>query len=82
MPITLALLIGAFIGWVGSLAVRTDTSERIIIDILVGALGALILALSLGNNSYMDSSIAAYLGAFVGLAVLYLLRRTLPTRSK
>ena len=80
MPIMWALLFGAFIGWVGSLAVRTNSNVRIVIDILVGALGSVILALSLGNNSYLDSSIAAFLGAFVAVAVLCVCRRTLGSR--
>lgn len=63
-----------------SLIVRSDTNERIIIDILVGVLGAVSMALALGNDSVFDSLVAAFLGAFVALGILYLVRRVSPFR--
>lgn len=77
MAIALSLLFGAFLGWVYSVLARTDTNERIIIDILVGALGAVAMALALGNNSSFDSVVAAFLGAFVALSILHLVRSRL-----
>lgn len=77
----LALLLGTFIGWVGSLVVRSDSNERIIIDMLAGALGATIMALTLGDSSTLDSVVAAFLGAFLAMAVLYLVRRGSASRS-
>lgn len=74
MAIGVSLLFGALLGWVYSVLVRSDTNERIIIDILVAVLGALAVALALGNDSLFDSLLAAYLGAFVALAVLHVLR--------
>ncbi len=74
MAIAVSLLFGAFLGWVYSVLARTDTNERIIIDILAGALGAVAMALALGNNSSFDSLVAAFLGAFVALSVLHIVR--------
>lgn len=74
MAIGVSLLFGALLGWVYSVLVRSGTNERIIIDILVAVLGALAVALALGNDSLFDSLLAAYLGAFVALAVLHVLR--------
>lgn len=72
-----AILVGALIGWIASLVLRTDTSEGILIDIAAGALGAIPLAALLGNNSTFDSLIAGGLGATLALVVLWLVRRRL-----
>ena len=82
MVILVSLLFGALLGWAYSVLARSDTNERIIIDILVGALGAVAMALALGNNSVFDSVLAAFLGAFVALAVLYVARGKLRWRNR
>lgn len=82
MAIALSLLFGAFLGWVYSVLVSSDSNQRVIIDILVGALGAVAMALALGNNSSFDSFVAAYLGAFIALAILFLVRRSLGARQR
>ena len=82
MAIVLSLLFGALLGWVFSVLARTDTNERIVVDVLVGALGAVAMALALGNNSSFDSLVAAYLGAFIALGILFLVRRNLGARHQ
>ena len=77
-----SLLFGAVLGWVYSVLARTDTNERIVIDVLVGALGAVAAALALGNNSVFDSVVAASLGAFAALAVLFVARGGLSPRHR
>lgn len=79
MAVIVSLLFGAFLGWIYSVLAR-DTNERIVIDILVGALGAVAMALALGNNSVFDSVVAAFLGSFVALALLYVARGRLSSR--
>lgn len=71
-----AVLLGAFIGWIGSLVMRSSTSERILIDIATGALGALVLAILLANSGTFDNLMAGYLGAAIAIAILHLARRT------
>lgn len=68
---------GALIGWIGSLVMRTDTSEGILLDIAAGVLGAIPMAALLGNNSTFDSLIAGGLGAMIALALLKLVRSRL-----
>jgi uncharacterized membrane protein YeaQ/YmgE (transglycosylase-associated protein family) len=80
LAVIVSLLFGAFLGWIYSVLARTDTNERIVIDILVGALGAVAMALALGNNSVFDSVVAAFLGSFVALALLYVARGRLSSR--
>lgn len=69
--------LGALIGWIGSLVMRTDTSEGILLDIAAGVLGAIPMAALLGNNSTFDSLIAGGLGAMIALALLKLVRSRL-----
>lgn len=75
MAVFLSLLLGALIGWVGSLVIRTQSSEGIMVDIVVGAIGAGALALLLGNRSTFDSFLTGYLGAIGGLVLIYVVRR-------
>lgn len=77
MTILLAMLVGAFIGWLASLVMRTDTSEGILIDIAVGLLGAMPLAALLGNDAIFDSLLAGGLGAIIALMLLKLVRTRL-----
>lgn len=76
MAIVSALLFGAVLGWVNSLLVRSNTNERIMIDILVGALGAVILAEVTGADALFDSLVAAFAGAVLACAVLFAARRS------
>jgi uncharacterized membrane protein YeaQ/YmgE (transglycosylase-associated protein family) len=72
-----AMLVGALIGWLASLIMRTDTSEGILIDIAAGSLGAIPLAALLGNDAIFDSLIAGGLGGVLALALLKLVRTRL-----
>ena len=72
MTILVATLFGAFLGWLASLLLKTDTSEAIAIDIVVGLLGALPMASLLGNDSMFDSLLAGGLGAIIALTILQL----------
>ena len=77
MFILWAVVVGALIGWIGSLAMRTDTSEGILMDISAGALGAIPMAALLGNEATFDSIIAGALGAMIALVLLKLVRTRL-----
>jgi uncharacterized membrane protein YeaQ/YmgE (transglycosylase-associated protein family) len=74
MAILWAVILGALIGWIASIVMRTGTSEGIWLDIAAGALGALPLASMLGNGSTFDCVLAGGLGAVLALAVLNLVR--------
>ena len=77
MFILWAVLVGALIGWIGSLAIRTDTSAGILMDISAGALGAIPMAALLGNQATFDSIVAGALGAMIALLLLKLVRKRL-----
>lgn len=70
MSVFLCLVIGAFVGWIGSLVMRTNTSVSILVDIACGAVAAIGLALLLATDSTFDSIVAGYLGSVIGLVLL------------
>lgn len=79
------LIIGGLIGWVASLIMRTDGQQGVILNVVVGIVGALLggwlLAPMLGTGTINsnDFSIAglgvSLLGAVILLAIVNLLRR-------
>lgn len=68
-------LLAALIGWLHSLIARTLTSNGILLDILVSALGGLALSLMLGNRGTVDNLAAGVLGGSVAAALLFAGRR-------
>lgn len=74
MFILWAMLFGALIGWIGSLIMRTDTSEGILLDMAAGLLGAIPFAALLGNSSTFDSLLAGGIGAIIAVSLLKLVR--------
>ena len=74
------LVVGGVCGWLASLIMRTDAQQGIILNIVVGIIGAVIAGLILGKgNINQDLSITTFLwsllGAVILLAVVNLVRR-------
>jgi uncharacterized membrane protein YeaQ/YmgE (transglycosylase-associated protein family) len=75
------LIVGGVIGWLASLIMRTDAQQGIILNIIVGIIGAVIAGL-LFNRSNINSGaldltsiLWSLLGAIVLLAIVNLIRR-------
>ena len=71
------LLLGALIGWLASMVMRTDAQQGALMNIIVGIVGALIggfllplLGIGGSNINNNDFSISGLLVAFVGAVVL------------
>ena len=85
MNILIWLVVGGFLGWVASLVMRTDGQQGIILNVVVGIIGALVAGFLIapmfgtGTINTNDFSIAGMLvslvGAVVLLAIVNLLRR-------
>ncbi|WP_284620120.1 GlsB/YeaQ/YmgE family stress response membrane protein [Aquabacterium humicola] len=85
MNIILWLVVGGLIGWVASLIMRTDAQQGMILNVVVGIIGALLggflLAPMLGTGTINsnDFSVASLgvslLGAIILLAIVNLVRR-------
>jgi uncharacterized membrane protein YeaQ/YmgE (transglycosylase-associated protein family) len=82
------LLVGALIGWLASMVMRTDAQQGTILNIVVGIVGAMIggfvlpmLGFGGSNINNNDFSLSGLLVAFVG-AVILLAIYNLATRGR
>jgi uncharacterized membrane protein YeaQ/YmgE (transglycosylase-associated protein family) len=81
MGIIIWLVIGGIVGWLASLIMRTDAQQGLLLNIVVGIVGAFIggLIFSGGtiNNAPLDvtSFLVSLVGAVILLAIVNLFRR-------
>ena len=79
------LVIGGLIGWLASIVMRTDGQQGILLNVVVGIIGALLAGLLLNpligggnimNGDYSGSALlVSFLGAVILLAIVNLFRR-------
>lgn len=74
------LVIGGIVGWLASLIMRTDAQQGILLNIVVGIIGAFLAGLVVSGGSInegitLTSFIVSLLGAIVLLAIVNLFRR-------
>jgi uncharacterized membrane protein YeaQ/YmgE (transglycosylase-associated protein family) len=82
------IVVGGILGWLASLVMRTDAQQGMLLNIIVGIVGALLggwlLAPLFGtgtinqNDFSISSLLVSFLGAVVLLAIVNLLRRGTP----
>lgn len=82
------IVVGGVLGWLASLVMRTDASQGLLLNIVVGIVGALLggwlLAPLFGtgtinqNDFSISSLLVSFLGAVILLAIVNLLRRGTP----
>ena len=80
MGIIVWLIVGGVVGWLASLIMRTDAQQGIILNIVVGIVGAVVAGLILGKGNINDGlSVSTFLwsllGAVILLAIVNLVRR-------
>src|SRR5690606_41377760 len=84
MGIIIWLIVGGIVGWLASLIMRRDAQQGILLNIVVGIVGALIggwlIGPLLGAGSVNDgitvvSVVVSLIGAIVLLAIAHLFRR-------
>lgn len=79
------IIVGGILGWLASIVMRTDAQQGILLNIVVGIVGAILGGLLLspllgggsitsGNFSIM-SLLVSFLGAVILLAIVNLVRR-------
>jgi uncharacterized membrane protein YeaQ/YmgE (transglycosylase-associated protein family) len=74
------LVVGGVVGWLASIVMRTDAQQGILLNIVVGIVGAFIGGLLIGGGSINNaitlySFLVSLLGAIILLAVVNLVRR-------
>jgi uncharacterized membrane protein YeaQ/YmgE (transglycosylase-associated protein family) len=85
MNLIIWLIVGGLVGWIASMIMRTDAQQGVILNVVVGIIGALLggwlLAPMLGTGTINsnDFSVAgllvSLLGAIILLAIVNLVRR-------
>ena len=81
MGIILWLIVGGIIGWLASMVMRTDAQQGILLNIVVGIVGAFIGGLIFSGGSInnagltLTSFLVSLVGAIVLLAIVNLVRR-------
>jgi uncharacterized membrane protein YeaQ/YmgE (transglycosylase-associated protein family) len=79
MAIIIWLIVGGVCGWLASMIMRTDAQQGVILNIVVGIVGAIISGLLFGVNMNagitVESFLYALLGAVILLAIVNLIRR-------
>ena len=79
MAIIIWLVVGGICGWLASLVMRTDAQQGIILNVVVGIIGAVISGLIFGVNMNagitVESFLYALIGAIILLAIVNLVRR-------
>jgi uncharacterized membrane protein YeaQ/YmgE (transglycosylase-associated protein family) len=82
------IVVGGILGWLASIVMRTDASQGMLLNIIVGIIGALLggwlLAPLFGtgtinqNDFSISSLLVSFLGAVILLAIVNLVRRGTP----
>lgn len=85
MNIIIWLVVGGLIGWVASMIMKTDAQQGIILNVVVGIVGAMLggwfVAPLLGtgtinqNDFSISGLLASLIGAVILLAIVNLFRR-------
>ena len=75
------LLVGALVGWLASMVMRTDAQQGAVLNIVVGIVGALIAGFLIGgptintNALNLTAIIVSFVGAVVLLGIVNLVTR-------
>jgi len=74
------LVVGGICGWLASLIMRTDAQQGIVLNVVVGIIGAVIAGLLLGKGNInqgltIETFLWSLLGAVILLAIVNLVRR-------
>lgn len=85
MTLIMVLIVGGILGWLASIVMRTDAQQGILLNVVVGIVGAvlagflitpLIGGAPITSGAFdIRSLIASFIGAVVLLAIVNLLRR-------
>ena len=86
MGILVWLVVGGLVGWVASLIMKTDGSQGIILNVVVGIVGALLAGFFISplvgiptindNTLSIGSLLVSLVGAVILIALVKMVRRT------
>jgi len=76
MNLIIWLIVGGVIGWLASILMKTNDQQGILLNVVVGVVGALIAGwfisplVGVGTINQSDFSLAALFVSFIGAAIL------------
>jgi len=74
------LVVGGIIGWLASIIMRTDAQQGVLLNVIVGIVGAFLAGLifsggSINQDINITSVLVSLVGAVILLAIVNLFRR-------
>lgn len=85
MGLIILIVVGGILGWLASIVMRTDGQQGILLNVVVGIVGALLAGFLIvpligggsitGGDFSVSSLLVSFLGAVVLLAIVNLVRR-------
>jgi uncharacterized membrane protein YeaQ/YmgE (transglycosylase-associated protein family) len=80
MGLIIWLIVGGIVGWLASIIMRTDAQQGVLMNIVVGVVGAFIGGLIFSGGTInqvisITSVIISLIGAIILLAIVNLMRR-------
>jgi uncharacterized membrane protein YeaQ/YmgE (transglycosylase-associated protein family) len=88
MGILVWLIVGGVVGWLASIIMRTDGQQGILLNVVVGIIGALLAGFVIAplfgtgtinsNDFSLSGLLVSFVGAVVLLAIVNLFRRGAP----
>ena len=85
MNLILWLIIGGIIGWLASIVMKTNAQQGMILNVVVGIVGAVLGGWLFGHGTINNSDLSvpgllvSFIGAVILLAIVNLIRRGRPT---
>ncbi|OEY99341.1 MULTISPECIES: GlsB/YeaQ/YmgE family stress response membrane protein [Stenotrophomonas] len=70
MGIIIWLIVGGIVGWLASIIMRRDAQQGIILNIVVGIVGALIAGFLFGGNINDGITLWSFLYSLIGAVIL------------
>jgi uncharacterized membrane protein YeaQ/YmgE (transglycosylase-associated protein family) len=81
MGLILWLIVGGVVGWLASIIMRTDAQQGILLNVVVGIVGAFVAGLIFSGGNINNAPLTVYtfltslVGAIILLAIVNLFRR-------
>ena len=80
LGIIILIVVGGILGWLASIVMRTDGQQGILLNVVVGIVGAFLAGLvvnggSIATDVNLMSLLWSFLGAVILLAIVNLVRR-------
>jgi len=85
MNLILWLIIGGIIGWLASIVMKTNAQQGMILNVIVGVVGAVLGGWLFGRGTINNADLSvpgllvSFVGAVILLAIVNLIRRGRPT---